>query len=50
MFLPSNTPTASGPNSYGKGKYGFVDRQKIIEKQLKEEMDKVSGDKKSAPK
>ncbi|KAK3802829.1 hypothetical protein RRG08_013312 [Elysia crispata] len=45
-----NTPTASGPNSYGKGKYGFVDRQKIIEKQLKEEMDKVSGDKKSAPK
>ncbi|GFR63090.1 PEST proteolytic signal-containing nuclear protein-like [Elysia marginata] len=41
-----NTPTASGPNSYGKGKFGFIDRQKIIEKQIKEEMDKVSGDKK----
>ncbi|BFZ24671.1 hypothetical protein BsWGS_27710 [Bradybaena similaris] len=39
-----DTPTASGPNSYGKGKQGFIDRQKIIEKQLKEEMEKVSGD------
>ncbi|KAH9525371.1 hypothetical protein Btru_001202 [Bulinus truncatus] len=39
-----DTPTASGPNSYGKGKQGFIDRHKIIEKQLKEEMEKVSGD------
>ena len=43
--LPSrDTPTASGPNSYGKGKQGFIDRHKIIEKQLKEDMEKVSGD------
>ncbi|XP_059175706.1 PEST proteolytic signal-containing nuclear protein-like [Physella acuta] len=39
-----DTPTASGPNSYGKGKQGFIDRHKIIEKQLKEEMERVSGD------
>ncbi|GFN95701.1 pest proteolytic signal-containing nuclear protein-like [Plakobranchus ocellatus] len=45
-----NTPTASGPNSYGKGKHGFVDRQKIIERQLKEEMEKVSGDREAVTK
>ena len=45
FFLNRETPTASGPNSYGKGKQGFVDRHKVIEKQLKEEMDRVSGDK-----
>ncbi|XP_005090619.1 PEST proteolytic signal-containing nuclear protein [Aplysia californica] len=43
-----DTPTASGPNSYGKGKQGFIDRHKIIEKQLKEDMEKVSGDKGAA--
>uniref|UniRef100_A0A0B6ZP78 PEST proteolytic signal-containing nuclear protein n=1 Tax=Arion vulgaris TaxID=1028688 RepID=A0A0B6ZP78_9EUPU len=42
-----DTPTASGPNSYGKGKQGFIDRQKIIEKQLKADMEKVSGDNRS---
>jgi len=41
-----DTITASGPNSFGKGKHGFIDRQKIIEKELQEEMDRISGDKK----
>ncbi|KAL5009934.1 hypothetical protein ScPMuIL_012239 [Solemya velum] len=39
-----NTPTASGPNSFGKGRLGFCDRQKIIERELKSQMDKVSDD------
>ena len=48
LFLFRDTITASGPNSFGKGKHGFVDRQKIIEKELQEEMDRISGDKKPA--
>ncbi|KAL8574231.1 hypothetical protein ACOMHN_038823 [Nucella lapillus] len=28
------TPTAAGPNSFGKGNLGFCNRQKIIEKEL----------------
>ncbi|XP_064627743.1 PEST proteolytic signal-containing nuclear protein-like [Lineus longissimus] len=35
-----DTPTAAGPNSYGKGRLGFCDRQKIIERQLKKVVDK----------
>lgn len=30
-----DTPTSSGPNSYGKTKQGFCDSKKIFERQLK---------------
>lgn len=30
-----DTPTSSGPNSFGKTKQGFVDAKKIFEKQLR---------------
>lgn len=35
-FLGKNTPTSSGPNSFGKTKIGFVDSKKIFEKKLME--------------
>ena len=35
-----NTPTATGPNSYGKTKLGFCDHRKLFEKQLKEKAEK----------
>lgn len=31
-----NTPTSSGPNSFGKTKHGFCDQKKIFEKSVKE--------------
>lgn len=31
-----DTPTSSGPNSFGKTKQGFCDSKKIFEKKLKE--------------
>lgn len=30
-----NTPTSSGPNSFGKTKHGFCDQKKLFEKQTK---------------
>ncbi|CAF0714053.1 unnamed protein product [Brachionus calyciflorus] len=37
-----NTPTSTGPNSYGKfGSLGFVDSRKLFEKQLKEKADEL---------
>ncbi|XP_025098512.1 PEST proteolytic signal-containing nuclear protein-like [Pomacea canaliculata] len=33
------TPTAAGPNSFGKGRLGFCDRQKIIERELVKKTD-----------
>lgn len=30
-----NTPTSSGPNSFGKTKQGFCDAKKMFEKQTK---------------
>ena len=37
----SNTPTSTGPNSYGKTNMGFVDQRKLFEKKLKEKADKL---------
>lgn len=34
-----NTPTSTGPNSYGKTQLGFCDSRKLFEKQLKEQSD-----------
>lgn len=36
MILCRDTPTSSGPNSYGKTKQGFCDAKKIFEKQLRD--------------
>ncbi|KAL4233262.1 hypothetical protein ACF0H5_007946 [Mactra antiquata] len=36
-----DTPTASGPNSFGKGSLGFCDRTKMIERELKKQMDEL---------
>lgn len=36
------TPTAAGPNSFGKGRLGFCDRQKIIERELVKKTDSWS--------
>lgn len=42
-FTGKNTPTSSGPNSFGKTKIGFVDSKKIFEKKLME-IAKTMGD------
>lgn len=34
--IGKNTPTSSGPNSFGKTKLGFVDSKKIFEKKMQE--------------
>ncbi|GAB1606885.1 PEST proteolytic signal-containing nuclear protein-like isoform X1 [Argonauta hians] len=38
-----DTPTAAGPNSYGKGRLGFCDRQKIFEREIKKKTDTSSN-------
>ncbi|KAG5875748.1 hypothetical protein JTB14_002050 [Gonioctena quinquepunctata] len=39
-----DTPTSSGPNSFGKTKQGFSDAQKLFEKTLKDAMDSALAD------
>lgn len=39
-----DTPTSSGPNSFGKTKHGFSDAKKLFEKNLKEAMDSALAD------
>lgn len=36
LNINSDTPTSSGPNSFGKTKQGFCDVKKIFEKSLRE--------------
>ena len=43
-FIFRKTPTAAGPNSFGKSNLGFCDRQKIIARELQKQMDEI-GDK-----
>ncbi|KAM7533832.1 hypothetical protein Aperf_G00000114452 [Anoplocephala perfoliata] len=38
------TPTSSGPNSFGKSRYGFIDRRALLNKQLEALNEMVSGD------
>ncbi|CAC5403300.1 PEST proteolytic signal-containing nuclear protein-like isoform X1 [Mytilus californianus] len=33
------TPTAAGPNSFGKGRLGFVDRNKAIERDIQKQLE-----------
>ncbi|KAK2162354.1 hypothetical protein LSH36_100g10013 [Paralvinella palmiformis] len=35
------TPTAAGPNSFGKGRLGFCDRQRMIQKEIEKEIQKL---------
>ncbi|XP_045477116.1 PEST proteolytic signal-containing nuclear protein-like isoform X2 [Harmonia axyridis] len=37
-----DTPTSSGPNSFGKTKHGFSDTKKVFEKDLKKTMDSLT--------
>ncbi|RZC32978.1 PCNP domain containing protein [Asbolus verrucosus] len=39
-----DTPTSSGPNSFGKTKQGFSDSKKVFEKNMKEAMDSATTD------
>ncbi|XP_069104937.1 PEST proteolytic signal-containing nuclear protein-like [Argopecten irradians] len=39
-----DTPTAAGPNSFGKGRLGFCDRQKMVEKEIIKHMEEVGED------
>ncbi|XP_023014413.1 PEST proteolytic signal-containing nuclear protein [Leptinotarsa decemlineata] len=39
-----DTPTSSGPNSFGKTKQGFSDAQKLFEKSLKDAMNSALAD------
>lgn len=36
-----DTPTAAGPNSFGKGRLGFVDRNKAIEKEIQKKLEEL---------
>ena len=36
-----NTPTSTGPNSYGKTALGFCDSRALFEKQLKERAEQL---------
>ncbi|KER27653.1 hypothetical protein T265_05371 [Opisthorchis viverrini] len=38
------TPTSCGPNSYGKGKYGFIDRRALLNRQTEALNEIVSDD------
>lgn len=39
-----DTPTSSGPNSFGKTKQGFSDAKKVFERNLKEAMENALKD------
>ncbi|OWF49000.1 PEST proteolytic signal-containing nuclear protein-like [Mizuhopecten yessoensis] len=39
-----DTPTAAGPNSFGKGRLGFCDRQKMVEKEIIQHIEEVGED------
>ncbi|XP_078323968.1 PEST proteolytic signal-containing nuclear protein-like [Crassostrea virginica] len=38
------TPTSTGPNSFGKGRFGFCDRNSLFQKELKKKMEDVCDD------
>jgi hypothetical protein len=42
--IGKNTPTSSGPNSFGKTKQGFIDSKKMFERKLKQMADEISND------
>ncbi|XP_070498551.1 PEST proteolytic signal-containing nuclear protein-like isoform X2 [Chironomus tepperi] len=42
--IGKDTPTSSGPNSFGKTKQGFIDTKKLFERKLKQMADEISND------
>lgn len=38
------TPTSTGPNSFGKGRFGFCDRNSLFQKEMKKKMEEVCDD------
>ena len=40
-FSSRETKTAAGPNSFGKGNLGFCDRTRMIERELKKQMEEL---------
>ena len=44
LSFDRETPTAAGPNSFGKGKLGFCERSKLLEKEMFKKMNEISGD------
>lgn len=38
------TPTSSGPNSFGKGRHGFLDRRAMLDRETRALMEAVSAD------
>lgn len=43
--LGRETPTAAGPNSFGKNTLGFCDRNRIIEREIQQKILEISEDK-----
>ncbi|VDP81966.1 unnamed protein product, partial [Schistosoma mattheei] len=43
------TPTSCGPNSFGKGRFGFVDRRALLNKQTEALNEAVSGENERNP-
>ncbi|XP_075050992.1 PEST proteolytic signal-containing nuclear protein isoform X2 [Mixophyes fleayi] len=39
-----DTPTSAGPNSFNKGKHGFSDSQKLWERNIKSQLERVPDD------
>ncbi|XP_048768762.1 PEST proteolytic signal-containing nuclear protein-like isoform X2 [Ostrea edulis] len=42
--LGRETPTSTGPNSFGKGRLGFCDRNSLFQRELKKKMEEVCDD------
>ena len=41
FLILRDTPTSTGPNSYGKTNMGFTDSRKLFEKKLQEKADEL---------
>ncbi|XP_071992083.1 PEST proteolytic signal-containing nuclear protein isoform X1 [Engystomops pustulosus] len=39
-----DTPTSAGPNSFNKGKHGFSDNQKLWERNIKTQLERITDD------
>ncbi|KAM3935484.1 PEST proteolytic signal-containing nuclear protein isoform 1-T1 [Leptodactylus fuscus] len=39
-----DTPTSAGPNSFNKGKHGFSDSQKLWERNIKSQLERITDD------
>ena len=44
IYFFRNTPTASGPNSFGKSRMGFCDRRKELEREIMKKIEDEEQD------